>query len=361
MPVEGHPSRGKLLSQRLFPSMSEAVKAPESFPAVSGLRNRRRPSSCETCAREEQRTAYVAVRVFPIHFMGPAMNEEEHRQLARKLIRQLLASGPMKGATLKLRMLAAFEAEAQTSFDAAFRIYPKFASFLAANDDLVEITRPPATLPGDITVCLRQASDAVGPAGDDFAPKDVSDFAMPREIWQAFTNPDVHRRRYFQKSTGSVVHFLDSALPPTVLDPDDWVRITPIPPDAQSGWMYRFVETNFASSAKQVELRQVASLPYTSALNHTFASILGAHAAAWKRYRASRVVAAVRKWAEDNGISIEAVAKTASRAPVLEPEAPRDALRAVLLEVIKSASADELRLIQMPASLLLSFSRPNAR
>lgn len=289
------------------------------------------------------------------------MNEEEQRQLARNLIRNLLAHGPMKGATLKLRMLADFEAQAQTSFDAAFRIYPKFASFLAANDDLVEIIRPPTNVPGDITVRLRQASDAPSPANADLAPEGATDFALPREVWQAFTNPDTHRRRYFQKSTGSVVHFLDNALPATALDPNDWVRISPIPSDVQSGWMHRFVETNFVPSTKQVELRQVASLPYTSALNHTFAFTLGAHAAAWKRYRASRVVAAVRQWAEENGISIEALAKTALRAPAAEPEAPREALRTMLLELIQNASADDLRLIQVPASMLLSLSRSNAR
>jgi len=289
------------------------------------------------------------------------MNEEEQRQLARKLIRNLLVPGPMKGATLKLRMLAQFEAEAQTSFDAAFRIYPKFASFLAANDDLVEIIRPPSNMPGDITVRLRQASDVAGVANPDLAPEGATGFSLPREVWQAFTNPDVHRQRYYQKSTGSVVHFLDNVLPAAALDPNDWARITPIPPETQSGWMHRFVETNFAPSSKQVELRQVAGLPYTSALNHTFAFTLGAHAAAWKRYRASRVVAAVRQWADEHGISIDALAKAASRAPGPEPEAPREALRTVLLEVIQNASADELRLIQVPASLLLSVSRSNAR
>lgn len=289
------------------------------------------------------------------------MNDEEQRQLARKLIRNLLAHGPMKGATLKLRMLADFEAEAQTSFDAAFRIYPKFASFLAANDDLVEIIRPPVNMPGDITVRLRQPSDAPNKSNTDPAPEDAGDLALPREVWQAFTNPDVHRRRYFQKSTGSVVHFLDNSLPPTALDANDWVRIAPIPPETQSSWMHRFVETNFAPSAKQVELRQVASLPYTSALNHTFAFALGAHAAAWKRYRANRVVAAVRQWADEHGISIEAIAKPAARAPAPQPGAPREALRAALLEAIQNASVDELRLIQLPASLLLSVSRTHAR
>jgi len=289
------------------------------------------------------------------------MNEEEQRQLARRLIRNLLANGPMKGATLKLRILADFEAEAQTSFDSAFRIYPKFASFLAANDDLVEIIRPPANMPGDITVRLRQPFDATSRASADLTPEDAGDLALPREVWQAFTNPDVHRHRYFQKSTGSVVHFLDSALPPTALDTNDWIRITPISPETQSGWMRRFVETNFAPSAKQVELRQVASLPYTSALNHTFAFTLGAHAAAWKRYRANRVVAAVRLWADQHGISIETLAKTAARVSVSQPEAPREALRTVLLEVIQNATADELRLIQVPASLLLFMSRSNAR
>lgn len=101
------------------------------------------------------------------------MNDEEQRQLARKLIRNLLAHGPMKGATLKLRMLADFETEAQTSFDAAFRIYPKFASFLAANDDLVEIIRPPAHMPGDITVRLRQSSDAARQTSAELQPVDA--------------------------------------------------------------------------------------------------------------------------------------------------------------------------------------------
>jgi hypothetical protein len=216
-------------------------------------------------------------------------------------------------------------------------------------------------MPGDITVRLRQSSDAARQTSAELQPEDAGDLALPREVWQAFTNPDAHRRRYFQKSTGSVVHFLENALPPTALDANDWVQITPIPPETQSSWMHRFVETNFAPSAKQVELRQVASLPYTSALNHTFAFALGAHAAAWKRYRANRVVAAVRHWADEHGISIEAMAKPATRAPVSQPEASREALRDALLDAIQNATMDELRLIQLPASLLLSVSRSNAR
>lgn len=288
------------------------------------------------------------------------MNEKEQRQLARKLIRNLLAHGPMKGATLKLRMLADFEAEANVSFDAAFRIYPKFVSFLASNDDLVEVIRPPVNSPGDITVRLRQPTEAVTAAVADWAPEASADFALRRDLWQAFTNPDVRRRRYFQKTSATVVHFVDDPLPARAVDSEDWVMIESIPAEIQSGWMRRFVETNFAPSSKQVELLHVATVPYTSALNHTFAFALGSHAAAWKRYRASQVFKAVRQWADAHGIALDALTRTPAPMSATEPET-REALRESLLEVVKQASLEELRLIQVPASLLLSFSRSNAR
>ncbi|HEY2345718.1 MAG TPA: hypothetical protein VGH80_07530 [Xanthomonadaceae bacterium] len=305
----------------------------------------------------------MAVCVFPIHFKGLAMNEEHLRQLARSLIQQQLATGPMKGATLKLRLLAEFARQADTPFDTAFRIYPKFSAFLAANADLVEIQRPPAGMSGDVTVRLRTTdSTATAGAATSMASEAALDRPLPREVWQAFTNPDPRRQRYFQKSTGKIVHFLADDAPPSPLDADDFERIDPISAAAQSGWMRQFVESNFAASPKRDELLAVAAIPYTSNLNHTFAYALGPFGEPWKRYRARYVQAAVRQWASRHAVALEALVPQPTRATTAPPATDAaDALRQALIEAISAASPDELRLVQIPASLLLPRTRSDAR
>lgn len=290
------------------------------------------------------------------------MNEEHSRQLARRLIQHHLAAGPMKGATLKLRLLADFARESGTQFDTAFRIYPKFSAFLAANADLVEIQRPLPGMSGDIRVNLRELEGVTSSGVTSIAAShEVLDGPLSRDMWQAFTNPDPHRQRYFQKSSSKVVHFLLGDAPLSPLDTEDFRRIDPISAASQSEWMRQFVESNFAASPKRDELLAIANIPYTSKLNHTFAYALGEFGEPWKRYRARCVQTAVRQWASLHSIALDALVPPPVTAPILQATDTVEALRQTLIDVIAAASIDELRLIHIPASLLRFRIRPNGR
>ena len=131
--------------------------------------------------------------------------------LARELLRQILATGPQKGARLKVLLVREFERRAPTTFQQAFWTFPKFSAFLAANADLVEVHAPGG--PGDLTVRLRPqatADRAAAPAPQLASPARF----LPPPVWNAFTNPDPRRRRYFNKVSREIVHYLENSQEP---------------------------------------------------------------------------------------------------------------------------------------------------
>jgi hypothetical protein len=278
------------------------------------------------------------------------MNDSAKLELARKLIHNLLSAGPMKGATLKLRMLRDFEAEAGQSFNTAFRLYPKFSSFLAANNDLVEVSRPATGMPGDITVRLRTAREmAEEPGRSASAPE----YYLSNDIWQAFTNPDPLRLRFFNRATHKVIHYIVGQPTLDVAGDPSWVKVQPASASDQSGWMREFISLEPLPDSRRETLRQIADLPYSTSTNATFVSALGQYASVWKRFRTGMVIELVKRWCEDAHIPEEDVLHPAVQAPAIGSSISIEArLRTALIRAIEAATPDELRQISIPASLL---------
>lgn len=284
------------------------------------------------------------------------MNDSAKLELARKLIKELLSSGPMKGATLKLRMLRDFEAEAGQPFNTAFRFYPKFSSFLAANNDLVEVSRPASGVPGDITVRLRTPCEV---SAEPRRTAPAPEYYLSNDIWQAFTNPDPLRLRFFNRTTHQVTHYTMDHPMAGVEEGSVWAKIQPASASDQSEWMRQFIEAEPLPDSRRESLRQIADLPYSTSTHATFVSALGQYAPVWKRYRTGMVIDLVKRWCEDALVPEKDVLHLVSQAPQGASAVSAEAkLRAALIRAIESASIDELRQISVPASLLIS--QPNA-
>jgi len=160
------------------------------------------------------------------------------RDASSHLLTQLLSANypePELGARLKQRLNAAFVSNGLGSFDEKALGFPKFTDYLQrVHGDLVSIERREGL--GDILVSLRAASFGRFPAAPiaptPNQPKASNAPVIRSAVWQAFANPDPDRKRFFNKHSGKVVHYLvdrDSRERAEVeASRDSFLEITPI-------------------------------------------------------------------------------------------------------------------------------------
>ena len=278
------------------------------------------------------------------------MSHSTMLEVARNLIRDLLADGPMKGATLKLRMLSAFEKATGETFNAAFRIYPKFSSFLLANTDLVDIQRPGPGLSGDILVGLRAEREGSRETLDLLSPPTLY---LQNDVWQAFTNPDPDRLRYVERATGRVVHYRNDNPPPELTGSPLWVEIKPVPAREQARWMHEFIDVVALPDGRRDVLVPIADMPYSATSNALFSKTLAEYTDVWRRFRAGQVMRAAREWSKQTGMPFEKIAHPVKTSPSTPTEDNREtSLRNALIKAIQAATLEELRQISVPATLL---------
>lgn len=316
----------------------------------------------------------------------------DHLQLARGILQELVSRGPIKGAQLKTLLAHEFARRTGLDFSDALPSYPKFKYFLLANQDIVATEFPAGA--GDVTVSAKEnyspgswapfriATSPVpyeSPALSLEAASPVS-FELPRPLWKAFTNPDPRRRRFFQRSTREVVHYLEGSLEepnPRIraqvdANPADYVEISPATADMQSQWMREFVRTKDISPQTRRVLDALLSLPFSTDLNRSFVAALGELSEQWNRTRALKVREHVKRWADQNDLSFEDLsAKTttteelharpmpfAPRLPAMDIESD---LRRRIHLAIDTLSLSELRQLQLPATALLAIAPETGR
>lgn len=230
---------------------------------------------------------------------------------ARELLCQLLAAGPQKGAWLKVLLAKEFERQTGTTFQQAFWNFPKFSVFLAANADILDVVAPGG--PGDITVKLRQAATPEGSVGA--VPESVSSQKfLRRPVWNAFTNPDPLRRRFFHRVNGEIAHYVEgsqeapnAAIAAAVAADSNYVEIIPLSAEQQGAWLKEFLASVSVPESKRSLLATLAATPYSSAVNTAFVATLGDYAESWRQFRAARVQDAVRAWAERRAVPLDGI------------------------------------------------------
>lgn len=278
----------------------------------------------------------------------------------RPLLQQLLnGRAPELGARLKQRLNALLAEKGLPRFDEKQFGFRKFQSFLEqTQSDWLDVSKPEGA--GDIHVSSKRAFAAPSDSTVTAAPGGTPQ-PLRSDIWQAFTNPDPQRKRYFQSSTGLVVHFLESEWADKREQIESatggYLAITPIEGTLQQRWMREFLDSIPITGAERTPYEALLAEPYSSALNATFTRALGDHAAAWREFRTSRITSTIQSWARDAGIPLDqlrAQPKEVS-APSFVTGAPRlapaSSPRAKAVKLLELMSDDDIRQVIIPILL----------
>ena len=281
-----------------------------------------------------------------------------HEDAVRSVLRAVLSSGSVLGARLRPLLVEEFRRATKRDLEPVLKSFGKFSAFLAANADLVDVRADDS---GDIRVSLKAAGaprvPAPGPAR-----------RLSRELWQAFTNPDERRRRFYHRDTREVVHYMDGSveerdksLARRVSSDGRFVEMEFSRAQDQNGWMREFLDsTSGLSDATRRVAGHLVGVPYESSVNRAFASALGVYGEAWRRFRFAKVSERVERWAETNSIVLEPGGSdpAAGTSPVsldgVDPSStPVDAeeLRSSLQSAIRSMNATELAQVLVPATV----------
>lgn len=276
----------------------------------------------------------------------------------RSVLRTILSCGSVLGARLRPLLVDEFRRATRRDLEPVLKSFGKFSAFLAANADLVDVHSDNS---GDIRVSLKAVETSQAPAPG-------STRRLSRDLWQAFTNPDERRRRFYHRDTREVLHYMDGSaegidksLALRVSSDDRFVEIEFAHAQDQNGWMREFLDsTRGLSDSTRRVAGHLVGVPYESSVNWAFASALGAYGQAWRRFRSIKVSDRVERWAEKNSIVLEpdvsepaAGISPTSLGGVGLSTTPVDAeeLRSGLQSAIRSMNARELAQVLVPASV----------
>lgn len=270
-------------------------------------------------------------------------------QTVLALLRQTLETqrGPILGAVLKQRINAALVAQGRSGLDERKLGFKKFSDLLLSQHSWLDVVLP--TGPGDVKVSLKESPQ--------LAPADLGGqpLAIRSDIWQAFTNPDLQRERFFKRQSKSIFHFKRSeeANSPAVDGNPDLIPIQPIPGSTHLGWMRKYLESSKLPLAERASVEAMLSEEYTSSLNLTFTRALGSNALKWRQYRTSCITEFIMDWALSNGLTetdLEKPPKTEALAAAL-PAASHLSPRAKIEKLLDLLSDDDLNQVVLPILL----------
>lgn len=224
--------------------------------------------------------------------------------IAQKLTQLLSEKSPELGARLKQRLNASLLSSDLDYFDEKAHGYKKFSDFLTrAHGDIVSVERQGDV--GDVLVSLRNPS-VTKPRSTTFVTQQPR---IRNDIWQAFSNPDPQRKRFLNKTTLRLYHFLQREVSDTKTEieqnPEQFVEIEPINAQTQIEWMQGFLDTIRLVTNEKSALEALINEPYSSGVNATFSRALGEHGVAWRYFRTSQVVTRIQSWASDHNVQFD--------------------------------------------------------
>lgn len=256
-------------------------------------------------------------------------------KVIKQLLVQLLSTSPSPepGARLKQRLNAEFVAKGWGRFEEKRLGYKRFMDFLSkGQEDILNVERGDKN--GDILVSLKTniPADVLTTLTNTRMPNGPQ-AVVRNDVWQAFSNPDQARRRFLNKNTYTIVHFLaeDSANANANANAkakaevearsDDFLEIEPIGAEVQTGWMKDFLTSIQLSHGEKASLEAITKEQYSSGANATFTRALGIHSTGWRKFRTKQIVEHVKSWCDQGGIPFkELCARTHQRAPLSTSE-----------------------------------------
>ncbi len=283
-------------------------------------------------------------------------------EAARTILAALLAErDPWLGSQLKLELRRRYELATGQEFREQTWGYAKFSAFLQANSDLVCVEWHDDAPSSDVHVSRVVPAAQTAPGGN--AEVLMTAKRLPQALWQAFTNPDPKRRRFYDRSTERVVHYVEgSALLQDVAaraeverGRDNLVEIDFIRGEEQKRWMREFLERVGGPQRETDILQSLLDSEYTSALNAFFTRGLGPRSSEWRAFRRDRVLQAAQKWAQRHSIGGTIIHH--AEAEVEKPASGTSDLRAMLHAMINFADDRELATLMVPASLIPKLRR----
>jgi len=230
------------------------------------------------------------------------MHEPTH--IAQLLTQLLSEKSPEFGARLKQRLNTLLASSGQGYFDEKSHGYKKFSDFLTrAYGEVFSIERQGSS--GDILVSLRHL-----PVAKHKPATSVSQQPRIRnDIWQAFSNPDPERKRFLNKTTMLVSHFIqgESSVVKTEIEQnqEQFLEIEPINAQTQIEWMRGFIDTIRITPSEKSALEAIINEPYSSGVNATFSRALGVNGAAWRSFRTGQVISRMKSWASVHNVQFD--------------------------------------------------------
>ncbi len=275
----------------------------------------------------------------------------ELSSISRLILDLLSETSPEYGARLKQRLNSALVKQGHEHFSERTYGFSRFRDFLQKSlSGSISIERPSGS--GDILVHLVKKPAMTVSSG----PTAVSEIlpVIRSDVWQAFIQPDLSRKRYLRKSTGQLLHFLEganTAIATEVNDAkQDFAEIIPVKPEVQLAWMRDYLTSTSVSASAKEAIRPLLSAAYSSMLNATFTRALGDQGAEWRAHRTHLVHRRIDEWCKLNGVPIERLAaatKTESLAPPAIPGA-NDSPRAQAIRLLETLSEDDISRIILP-------------
>jgi hypothetical protein len=297
-------------------------------------------------------------------------NEASPAEVSRQILVQLLEDGPRYGAQLRPSLERELIRRGILP-QAVFGPFQRFGAFLSANADLLEIIWPHG--PGDVRVSLRSRGHAETTSSESsvlaLAPR------LKKDVWQAFTNPDLRRRRFIHRQSGEIVHYVEGStqspnpeIAARVRSDASYVEVEFAPPELQSAWMKEFL--NSAVSIPDWTRRTAehfTGVPYESSLNTAFITALGEPLGeAWRTFRSTKVFAHVKSWADRCSVPMALLlpgyALTSPLPGTISEDKTAEQLqdsemRAVLHAAIDAASNVDLGRVSIPAGVFVRLLR----
>jgi len=232
----------------------------------------------------------------------------------KPLLQQMLRDeSPEPAARLLQRLAKSPEAKALGGFDYKRMGFPRFKNFLDACADVVDQHISPY---GDMLVSVR--GTATAPRATSLRPAHSS---IRGEVWTAFSNPDPNRIRFINRSTGQVIHHLQSSADnaDNIFRSPEWVQIDPVPAEVQASWMHEFAAQTEGVNPDDYP---VLSQPYRTSATAIFAKSLGPIGKQWNKFRTTKMIEAIRAWSATANIELTALSPSSvvpSERPLPEP------------------------------------------
>jgi hypothetical protein len=266
-----------------------------------------------------------------------------------QLLKQLLeAHSPEVGARLKQRLNALLVGQGLSPFDERVFGFRKFGDFLQKTQ--TEILKVDRTASTDIIVSL--VGGAASPVQVTRPAIETDQAAIRSDVWQAFTNHNIQRKRFLNKETFAVKHFIENdqstASHEVTASPDNFIEIQPIPGSEQLSWMREYLSTAPFQVAEKTPLEAMTEQPYTSSLNSAFTRALGEKGDGWRHFRTHRVTEAIERWASQHSVLLDNLRKPAVQTLADMRAVSRQSARASALKLLQLISDEDIAKVVMP-------------